>query len=76
MEKEKEENWKWNKGKLQNEEKTFSSLLFKPLKFVLGVPNGNFLPGKNISHREKNRKNDFAPSEKQSFYVPAWKWLI
>ena len=26
--------------------------------------NGNFLPGKNISRREKNRKNDFVSSEK------------
>ena len=28
--------------------------------------NGNFLPGKSISHREKMWKNDFAPSEKFS----------
>ena len=26
--------------------------------------NGNFLPGKSISRREKNQENDFAPSEK------------
>ena len=25
----------------------------KPLKFVLGLPNGNFLPGNSISHQEK-----------------------
>ena len=33
--------------------------------------NGNFLSGKSISHREKIRKNDFAPSEKFSSYAPA-----
>ena len=33
--------------------------------------NGNFLPGKSISRREKNQENDFAPSEKFSCYAPA-----
>ena len=33
--------------------------------------NGNFLPWKIISHREKIRKNDFAPSKKYSSYAPA-----
>ena len=32
--------------------------------------NGNFLPGKGISHQEKNLKNDFAPLEKFSCYAP------
>ena len=32
--------------------------------------NGNFLPGKSFSHREKIRKNGFAPSEKFSCYTP------
>ena len=32
--------------------------------------NGNFLPGKSISRREKIRKNDFAPSEKYACYAP------
>ena len=32
--------------------------------------NGNFLPGKNISRREKNRKSYFAPSEKHACYAP------
>ena len=32
--------------------------------------NGNFLPGKNISRREKNQENDFAPSEKYACYSP------
>ena len=51
--------------KLQNEERTF---------FFGGggvYQNGNFLPGKNISRREKIRKNDFAPSEKYACYAPA-----
>ena len=62
--KRKVENWKWKEGKLQNEERTFFAFHFsKRLKFVLGVPNGNFLPGKSISRREKIRKNDFAPSK-------------
>ena len=45
----------------------------KRREFVfLGVSNknGNFLPGKNISRREKIRKNDFAPSEKYACYAP------
>ena len=32
--------------------------------------NGNFLPGKSISRRNKIRKNDFAPSEKYACYAP------
>ena len=39
--------------------------------------NGNFLPGKSISRREKITKNDFAPSEKYACYAPdlnLWKW--
>ena len=36
-----------------------------------GYQNGNFLPGKSISHRKKFKKNDFAPSEKYSSYAPA-----
>ena len=32
--------------------------------------NGNFLPGKGISLREKIGKNNFAPSEKYSSYAP------
>ena len=32
--------------------------------------NGNFLPGRNISHREKIRKSDFAPSEGYACYAP------
>ena len=33
--------------------------------------NGNFLPGKSISRREKNiRKKNFAPSEKYACYAP------
>ena len=32
--------------------------------------NGNFLPGKNISLREQNQENDFAPSEKYACYAP------
>ena len=37
--------------------------------------NGNFLPGKRNSRREKIRKNDFAPSEKNSCYAPAWPYM-
>ena len=32
--------------------------------------NGNFLPGKSISRREKIWKNDFAPSEKYACCAP------
>ena len=34
--------------------------------------NGNFLPGKSISRREKNQENDFAPSEKYACYAPVY----
>ena len=43
----------------------------KPMKFVLGLPKGEFLPGKSIHTGKKFKKNDFAPSEKYSFYAPA-----
>ena len=33
---------------------------------------GNLLPGKSISLREKIRKNDFAPSEKYACYAPVY----
>ena len=48
--------------KLPNEERTlfffffFCFSLFKPLKFVLGLPNGNFLLGKSISRWGKQNK--------------------
>ena len=46
--------------KLLNEEKSFF-FLFSLFTFQ----NGNFLPGKSISRREKIRRNDLAPSEKK-----------
>ena len=54
--------------KLQNEERTppfffffFASHFSKPLKFVLGLPKWNFLPGKSISHLEKNQETWLCP---------------
>ena len=61
------ENWKWNEEKLQNEERTpfflniYFNFFFKPLKFVLGLPNENFLPGKSISRQEKNHDKWLCP---------------
>ena len=65
IEKGKMEKWKWNEDKwdkLQNEEKTFSFFfffsLFKSTEICFWVnQNGNYLPGKSISHWEKIRKN-------------------
>ena len=51
----------------------FSSLLFtfeNDGNLLWVYQNGNFLPGKSISHREKIRENDFAPSEKYACYAP------
>ena len=52
---------KFVKGKVKKLKKLqiedfFSSHFSKPLKFVLGLPNGNFLSGKSISRREKNQE--------------------
>ena len=76
-------NWKWKEEKLQNEEMTFFFLLlfcFSLLKIHWNLfwvnQNGNFLPGKSISCREKIRKNDFAPLEKFSCYAPDWMIMI
>ena len=45
---------------------------FKTTNLFWVYQNGNFLPGKSISRRE-NRKNDFTPSKKFSFYTSANK---
>ena len=47
----------------------FCFSLFKTTKIFLVYQNGNFLPGKRNSRGEKIRKNDFAPSEKNSCYA-------
>ena len=50
----------------------FACHFSKPVKFVLGLPKWNVLPGKSIQAGwekiTKSRKNDFAPSEKFSCY--------
>ena len=75
------ENWKWKDEKLQNEDKTFFTFQNDWNLFWV-YQNGNFLPGKSISRREKIRKNAFPPSEKYSSYTPEylafmihpWNW--
>ena len=54
---------------LQNEERAFF-FTFQNLFWV--YQNGNFLPGKSISRREKIRKNDFASSETFSSHAPEY----
>ena len=73
-------NWKWKEGKIQNEERTFFFFLlftFQNDENLFWVyQNGNFLPGKRISCREKNQENDFSPSEKISCYALVYNTQI
>ena len=45
--------------------------LFKPVKFILGLPKWEFSTGKKHFKPGKNQENDFAPSEKYFSFAPA-----
>ena len=66
--------------KLQNEERTFFSLLLSSFQnqwnLFWAYQNRNFLLGKSILHWEKIRQNDFAPPEKYSSYAPDWSHCL
>ena len=68
--------WKIGNGSRKSYKKWWGTFFFFAFhfwirrKFVLGLPKWEFLPRKNISRREKIRKNDFAPSEKYACYAP------
>ena len=70
--------WKIGNGSRKMSEKDVRTFFFFFFFFLLFTfendenlfwvyQNGNFLPGKSISRREKN---DFAPSEKYACYAP------
>ena len=66
IEKGKVENWNLKSYKMYKMTEWAEDFFFFPRSTKLG----NFLPAKSISHREKIRKNDFAPSKKFSSYTP------
>ena len=69
-------NWKKEGGKLKMEEEKVTKWAENHWNLFCVYQNGNFLPGKSISRREKIRKNDFAPSERFSSYAPAAVYLF
>ena len=69
--------WKWKEEKFQNEKRVFFFVFFplsfhfwKPLKFILGLPNGNFLPGKSISRWGKKSGKMMLPTLKNFPLLP------
>ena len=85
----KKENWKdegeifkMEGGKLQNEERFLFLFLFfffslftfqNEWNLFLVYQNGNFLPGKSISRREKNQEKWLCPLRKIFLLRPCWR---
>ena len=77
IEKGKVENWKWKEEKFKNKEGIRGGLFSfqNHWNLVWVYQNGNFLPGKTISRREKIQEKLLAPSWK-IFLLRPWLLLV